>query len=252
MPDLAVIVPVRDEAASLGAVLDGLRAHLPRAEIVVVDDGSTDESAAVARARGVRVVSHERGRGYGAAVRTGVAATAAPRVGLIDGDGTYDPADLAVLDRLVPPGGMVVGARRGEPAAARRVLKAAASALAERLTGHAVPDLNSGLRIVDRALLARLEPALPDRFSLTTTLTLGALALGAPVRFAPVTYGPRRGRSKFGVLDALRFFRTVLRGCRWIRKGRVTPAAARTVAAGRRGRRADVAAPPVRSAPVER
>ncbi len=219
--DLVIVVPVRDEAAALGSVLDGVARALPGVEVVVVDDGSRDESAAIARAHGARVVSLGTGRGYGAAIRAGVAATAAGRIALIDGDGTYAPTDLARLVESAPPGGMAVGARPADASPARRLGKAIAVLLAQVLTGRALPDLNSGLRVFDRRLLERLAPVLPDRFSLTTTLTLGAVALGVPLRFEPVAYGARRGRSKFRLLDALRMLRTVWRGAGWVREGAV-------------------------------
>lgn len=217
--DLAILIPVRDESRSLKAVLAVLAAApVDAAEVVVIDDGSTDGSRDIARAMGVRVVRHPRGRGYGASLKTGLAATSSRYVAIIDGDGTYDPDDLPRLLRALPPGGMVVGARSAEHSSCRRLAKALFCLQVRALTGHRVADLNSGLRVFDRRLAEQLAQRLPDRFSFTTTLTLGALATGTPVRFVPVAYRPRsEGRSKFMLLDAWRFARTVARGCGWVR-----------------------------------
>jgi polyisoprenyl-phosphate glycosyltransferase len=214
---LAVIVPVRDERSTLGGVLDGLQA-LAVDEIVVVDDGSCDGSGAIALGRGVRVMRHDRARGYGASLKAGLAATRSDNVAIIDGDGTYDPADLARLVQALPPGGMAVGVRE-EPSRARRLIKALFRLQVQLFGGAQLPDLNSGLRVFDRRVAARLAAHLPDRFSFTTTLTLGALAQSQPLRFVPVHYSQRRcGRSKFEPSDALRMGVTVARGTGWLRR----------------------------------
>jgi uncharacterized membrane protein YbhN (UPF0104 family) len=221
----AVIVPVRDEHRTLGAVLDGLQALEPD-EIVVVDDGSCDGSGAIARSRGLRVIRHERARGYGASLKAGLAATRSDTVAIIDADGTYDPSDLARLVGALPEGGMVVGARV-EPARARRLLKALFRLQLQLFAGAHVPDLNSGLRVFDRRLATQLAAHLPDRFSFTTTLTLGALAQSQPVEFVPIQYFSRQsGRSKFEPSDVLRMGLTVARGSGWLRRRSVGAAPA--------------------------
>jgi glycosyltransferase involved in cell wall biosynthesis len=221
-PTLAIVIPVRDERATLGPVLDGLRGLAPpNVEIVVVDDGSRDDGHTLVLARGLRLVRHERSLGYGAALKSGLAATRAGSVAIIDADGTYDPGDLIQLWRSLPRGGMAVGVRL-EPSWPKRLAKGCFTSLVRALTGLRVPDLNSGLRVFDRGLAARLARELPDRFSFTTALTLGALALSAPVAWRPIHYRERPGgRSKFGLGDVLFMARVVLRGCLWIRRGSV-------------------------------
>jgi len=218
---LAIVVPVRDERAALGRVLDGLRAASTSCEVVVVDDGSQDGSADIARERGVSVIRHHEPRGYGAALKAGIAATTTEHIAIIDADGTYDPTDVVRLARAVPRGGMVVGARR-EPSLTRRLIKDLFRWQVRLATGLSVPDLNSGLRVFDRQLVLRLMAQLPDRFSFTTSLTLGALAIRAPVAWLPIRYLRRRaGRSKFGLRDVVFMARVVFRGCRWVRGGSV-------------------------------
>lgn len=221
---LAIIVPVHDEAESLAATLETLQAEgPPHGEIVVVDDGSSDGSAEIAKRAGVRVVRHDRLKGYGASLKTGLSVTRSRYVAIVDADGSYSASDLVRLRQDLPTGGMVVGARR-EPSPVRRFLKALLCLQVRLFTGAAVPDLNSGLRVFDRALAARLSPVLPNRFSFTTTLTLGALALSVPVRFVPVDYHRRSaGRSKFTCVDAWRMARTVARGCAWMSSSSVKP-----------------------------
>jgi glycosyltransferase involved in cell wall biosynthesis len=217
--DLALVIPVRDERPGLERLLPGLARLAQDLEVVVIDDHSCDGSGELATSAGLRVVCGP-GRGYGAAVKLGVSVTTSPFIATIDADGSYDLDAVAVLAMRARPFGMVIGARSSDQVLARRALKALARWLVRLTTGLAIPDLNSGLRVFDRRLFERLRPRLPERFSLTTTMTLACLAEGAPLDFVPVRYGVRLGRSKFGPLDACRFMRTVVRGCALVRRSR--------------------------------
>lgn len=220
---ISVIIPARDEARSIAAVVARVRAALEGEphEILVVDDGSRDGTGERAREAGARVLALG-GVGYGAAIKAGAAEARGELLALIDADGTYPEAALPVLVRAVRSGAsQAIGARpaRGE---AEPWLRSAVKALfrwaVRWLGGFRAPDLNSGLRVLRTADVQRLAPMLPDRFSLTTTLTLALAAEGRPVVFLPIDYHPRTGRSKWRpVQDTWRMGCTVARGIGWLR-----------------------------------
>ncbi|HWV37048.1 MAG TPA: glycosyltransferase family 2 protein [Vulgatibacter sp.] len=223
---ISVVIPARDEAASVARVIADVRSALREetTEILVVDDGSTDGTGRLAAEAGAVVIRLE-GRGYGAAVKVGARAARHPYLALVDADGSYPVAFLPALLAAVRGGArQAIGARPAfgpaEPLA-RSVVKAGYR-LAVRWAGAlSVPDLNSGLRVLRRRDLLALAPVLPDRFSLTTTLTLALSAEGDQATFLPIPYRRRAGRSKWlPVRDTWLMGRTVWRGIGWLRAGR--------------------------------
>lgn len=227
---ISVVVPARNEAASVGAVVRELQAALQGEafELLVVDDGSTDATAEEARRAGAQVMPGPR-VGYGAAVLAGAQAARGEWLAIVDADGSYPVDALPALLAAVRAGAaQAIGARPAfgpaEPFA-RSLLKAWARGIVRVGTGLSLPDLNSGLRVVRLSLLRELAPGLPQRFSLTTTLTLALAARGERQSFLPIAYRPRAGRSKWrAVRDTLLFFRTVARGIVVIRAARRQPA----------------------------
>jgi glycosyltransferase involved in cell wall biosynthesis len=216
---VSVVVPVFDEEHGLRAVLDALRAALQAAgrdhEIVVVDDGSTDATAQIlSGCTDITVIRHPENRGYGAALKSGIRAARHPLVAVIDADGTYPVAALAGLVDRCTTADMVVGARTGkhvQAAPARNVVKWCFRQFAQWTTGASIPDLNSGLRVFKRDLAERFMALFPDGFSFTTTITVASMAERLVVRFEPVDYMPRIGKSKVRPLrDTFRIARQVL------------------------------------------
>ncbi len=218
---LSIIVPAYNEAASIGPVLDGLRATMDESglthEILVVDDGSQDGTAAVARERGVRVLLHPENRGYGAALKTGIRHATYDLIAITDADGTYPNERIPELARLAMEGqyDMVVGARTGEEVhipLARRPAKWALNALANHLARTEIPDLNSGLRVFHRQEFDEFRAYLPSTFSFTTTLTLALLTNDHSVYFEPISYHRRTGHSKINpIRDTLRIGGLIVR-----------------------------------------
>jgi glycosyltransferase involved in cell wall biosynthesis len=220
-PDTTVtaVIPALNEEAGIARVLDGLRGALDRGgwpyEIIVVDDGSTDRTAEIARDKGVRVVHHGHNRGYGAALKSGIRAARTPYILIMDADGTY-PSD--VVPRLLEAArdhDMVVGARTGSRVyvpLARRPAKWLLTKLAVYLTETKIPDLNSGLRVFRRDQAMRFFTILPSGFSFTTTITLALLCNDARVLYVPIDYEKRTGRSKIRPFyDTLNFLQLILR-----------------------------------------
>jgi glycosyltransferase involved in cell wall biosynthesis len=224
--ELSVVIPAYNEAAAIGPVLAELDAVLRSAglehELLVVDDGSTDGTqqslAALAGSMpALRVINHPRNRGYGAALKTGVAAARAPLVAITDADGTYPASALpGLVATLVERGAdMVVGARTGANVhipLLRRPAKAVLAWLAQYLSGNEIPDLNSGLRVFRRESAIERFHLISDGFSFTTTITLALLARNRPVVFVPVDYMRRTGSSKIRpIADTFNFLVLILR-----------------------------------------
>jgi glycosyltransferase involved in cell wall biosynthesis len=218
-PGVSVVIPAFNEESGIGRVLTGLRESLARTgwahEIIVVDDGSSDGTARVARDSGVTVVSHGANRGYGASLKSGILAARAPLILIIDADGTY-PIDA--IPRLLESAGdhdMVVGARTGakvEGPLLRRPARWFLRRLAAYLAETEIPDLNSGLRVFRRDKALQFFPILPSGFSFTTSITLALLCNDGRVAYIPIDYAKRTGRSKIRpIRDMFNFILLIVR-----------------------------------------
>lgn len=200
---LTVLIPAFDEEESIGPTVAAVReafAGLPHdLEILVVDDGSTDRTAARAEAAGARVVRHPHRSGYGRSLKTGIVAARHEIIAISDGDGSYPVEELPRLLELARDHDLVIGARTGAEyrgTLLRSPLRAAFVLLASFVAGQWIPDPNSGLRVFRRADVLPLFPDLPRGFSFTTTQTLIMTLAGAFIHYRPVDYRPRIGTSK--------------------------------------------------------
>lgn len=217
MPRLLILVPAYNEELGIAATLDRLKQVVEplRAEILVVDDGSTDRTAELAAASGVRVIRHDTNRGYGASLKTGLRNTDADWICITDADGTYPCERIPDLVAHMSRYDMVVGARTGANVAIpliRRPAKMFLNLLANVLTGQKIPDLNSGLRVFKRTCSERYMHLFPSGFSFTTTLTMAMLNDDFLVKFVPIDYFARAGQSKIRALrDTYGFFMLILR-----------------------------------------
>lgn len=221
-PLVTVVIPARNEATAVGAVVTEVRSALERdrrfasSAIVVVDDGSTDETGAAARAAGAGVLRNETARGYGAALKRGIRSTAGRYVCIVDADLTYPVSELPAMLALLDEGAdQVVGVRTAQGALIsplRRFVKRMITAFAGSLARRPIADLNSGLRCFRRELIEPVLRLFPDGFSFTTTLTMASLLDGWEVRWHPIGYRARAGASKFRpVRDTLRLLVCLVR-----------------------------------------
>ena len=216
---VSVVMPAYDEAEGITAVIAGVQAVLATLgidhELVVVDDGSGDATAEIATEAGADVVvSLPENRGYGAALKTGIARAHHDTVVIIDADGTYPPEAIPAMLEQAARYHMVVAARTGDRVHVpwvRRPAKWFLRMLASYLAGRRIPDLNSGLRLFRKDLVVRFGHLLPSGFSFTTTITLAALSNDVLVAWHPVDYHPRVGRSKIRPGHAFDFLLLVLR-----------------------------------------
>jgi glycosyltransferase involved in cell wall biosynthesis len=183
-------------------------------EILVIDDGSSDDTAGQAAGAGAHVIRHPYNKGNGAAVKTGIRASTGEHVLIMDADGQHDPADALRLTGRLGEYDLVVGARSQQTQAgqARRWGNTALNWLARFLTERDIPDLTSGLRAARRACLLEFLNLLPNGFSTPTTTTLCFIKAGYSVAFEPIQARPRIGTSKIRLSsDGPKFLLIVLR-----------------------------------------
>jgi len=215
---VSIVIPAYNEEGQIGAQLEALQQVMERIgrafEIIVVDDGSTDGTAAEAERRGVRLIRLPYNRGYGAALKAGIAAAQYGWILITDADGTYPSAAIPALLEEAGDFDMVVGARVGENVhipMLRRPAKWFLGVLASYLAEQPIPDLNSGLRVIRKSLVRRYWHLLPKGFSFTTTITLAALCNHYRVCFHPIDYLKRGGKSKIRARVAYDFLLVILR-----------------------------------------
>ncbi len=206
---LSIILPAKNEAAAVGATVAAIRALYPAAEIIVVNDGSTDNTAQVAGASGARVVSHPYSKGNGAAIKTGARVATGEVIVFMDADGQHDPADIPrLLEKLAEGHDMAVGARQkgSQASIGRGLANAFYNRLASWMTGHKVEDLTSGFRAVRADKFREFLYLLPNGFSYPTTCTMAFFRAGYSVAYVPIKAARRIGKSHISLVrDGVRF-----------------------------------------------
>jgi glycosyltransferase involved in cell wall biosynthesis len=210
----SVVVPAFNEEGAIGPLIAELLTVARWREVLVVDDGSADDTAQQARAAGARVISHPYNKGNGAAVKTGIREASGACILIIDADGQHRPADAARLTAHLEAYDLVVGARSPGSQASwtRRAGNALLNAIAGYLAGRPIPDLTSGFRAAKRACLLDFLHLLPNGFSTPTTTTLAFMKAGYSVRFEPIEAARRRGTSKIKLgSDGVTFLLILLR-----------------------------------------
>tara|TARA_R110000764_G_scaffold46247_2_gene103762 strand:+ start:2437 stop:3285 length:849 start_codon:yes stop_codon:yes gene_type:complete len=206
---VSVVLPAKNEEVSVGKVVADIVAMYPSFEVILVNDGSTDETARVARHAGALVVSHPYSKGNGAAIKSGARAASGDVIVFMDADGQHDAADIQGLLDLIRDGyDLAVGARqRGSQASiGRGVANGLYNGLATYMTGRKVEDLTSGFRAVRAAKFKEFIYLLPNGFSYPTTSTMAFFRAGYSVAYMPIHAARREGRSHIRPLrDGLRF-----------------------------------------------
>ena len=212
---VTIVIPAFEEASAIGAVVQAIGSVATWREVIVVDDGSSDETASVAVQAGARVVRHPYNKGNGAAVKTGIRQASGEYVLIVDADGQHSAEDALRLVEFLGDYDLVVGARTGsdqQASAARHLGNNVLNWLASYLTGRTIPDLTSGLRAARTSGLREFLHILPNGFSTPTTTTLSFVKAGYSVRFEPITVAARLGRSKIRfVSDGAKFFLILLK-----------------------------------------
>ncbi|RYH66116.1 MAG: glycosyltransferase family 2 protein [Alcaligenaceae bacterium] len=206
---LTVVLPAKNESLALGKTLAEIRRVLPDAEVIVVNDGSTDPTKEVAIEGGAKVVSHLYSKGNGAAIKTGARAATGQVTVFMDADGQHDPADIPRLLKTLEQGhDMVVGARQkgSQASLGRGLANKFYNRLASWMTGHKVEDLTSGFRAVRTEKFQEFLYLLPNGFSYPTTSTMAFFRAGYSVAYVPIDAAQRIGKSHIRLLrDGTRF-----------------------------------------------
>lgn len=212
---LSFIIPAKNEEKGLPVVLTQLKARYPNAEIIVVDDGSSDSTRTVSESHGAKVVSHPYSLGNGAAVKTGTRMATGDILVFLDADGQHDPDDIPeLLPKLTAGYDMVVGARhpRTHANVGRWGANALYSRLASWMVGQKIEDLTSGFRAVRASKFREFLYLLPNGFSYPTTITMSFFRAGYPVAYVPIHAKTRQGKSHINPLrDGVRFLLIIFR-----------------------------------------
>lgn len=209
MNSLSIILPAKNEAPALTDLLPRLRTAQPTAEIIVVDDGSTDNTRAICAQHSVLCLTSPYSMGNGAAIKRGARVASGDVLVFMDGDGQHDPADVArLIEKLEQGFDMAVGARDwgSQAGVGRGLANTLYNWLATHMTGHEVADLTSGFRAVRADRFREFLYLLPNGFSYPTTSTMAFFRSAYPVTYVPIKAAQRIGKSHIRpVRDGIRF-----------------------------------------------
>ena len=214
---VSVIIPVYNEDKSIGGLVSRIKTCYPDFDVIVIDDGSMDNTADVAQAAGAKVYSHPYNIGNGAAIKSGIRVADGDILVFLDGDGQHDPKDIAELLRYFPQFDMVVGARSiGDQASLGRAAgNKIYSWFASYVAKFSIRDLTSGFRAVKSNIAKSFVYLLPNTYSYPATITLGVLRSGMSVKYVPIKMQQRKtGKSNIKLVsDGVRFFMIITRIC---------------------------------------
>jgi len=212
---ISIILPAKNEATGLAELLPKLKTRFPDAEIIVVDDGSTDRTPDICAETGVRRIAHPYSMGNGAAVKSGARHASGDILVCMDADGQHDPDDIErLLEKLDEGYEMAVGARAWDThaSAGRKIANRIYNGLASYMTANRIDDLTSGFRAARARHFRRFLYLFPNGFSYPSTCTMAFFRSGLPVAYVPIRAAQRHGASHIKILrDGTRFFMVIIK-----------------------------------------
>ena len=212
---ISIVIPAKNEARSIGGLLEKIKQIIPNAEIIVVNDGSTDKTKEICMEHNVKVITHVQSLGNGASIKNGARNATKDIIVFMDADGQHKPEDIPRLFTKFKSGyDMVVGARKSFTQASflRRLGNAFYNKLASFMTGYQIDDLTSGFRIVNKKKFLQFLYLLPNGFSYPTTSTMAFFRSGYSVGYEPIEAAQRKGKSHINILkDGFRFFTIIIK-----------------------------------------
>jgi len=215
--EVSIIIPAYDEAENIGGLIKEIKNLHPDFEVIVINDGSTDDTGGIAKDAGAIVYSHPCNIGNGAAIKSGIRIASGDVLVFMDGDGQHDPSDIAKLLEYFPEFDMVVGARsKGKQNSWGRALaNKVYNWLASYVAKFRILDLTSGFRAVKSDIAHGFLYLLPNTYSYPTTMTLSVLRSGRSLKYVPIhTLSRKNGRSNIKIFrDGIRFFLIITKIC---------------------------------------
>ncbi len=215
MDNISIILPAKNESASLKLLLPELKQTISNAEIIVIDDGSSDDTVAICQKNQIKVISHPYSMGNGAAIKTGARAAKGNIIVFMDADGQHKPEDIPrLIEKLSAGYDMAVGARDYESQAGmhRAFANGFYNRLSSWMVGQKIHDLTSGFRAVRANKFRKFLYLLPNTFSYPTTITMSFFRAGFGIAYVPIQAPKRIGKSHMNVLrDGLRFLLIIIK-----------------------------------------
>jgi len=219
-PDISIVIPIYNEEKAVFPTINGIKQVMSKTslsyEIITINDGSKDNTKHILeQIKGIKIINHPYNVGYGAAIKTGIKNSNSNYILITDSDGTYPIQDILKLLKYVKDFDMVVGSRTGKNVKIpllRKPAKKIINMLANFMSGHRIPDLNSGFRLFKKDLALEFFHLYPQKFSFTTTITLAFLTSGYSVKYIPINYYHRKGKSSISpVKDFVGFINLIIR-----------------------------------------
>ena len=213
--DFSIVIPAKNEQRNIASLLQDISSRYPNTKVIIVDDGSTDNTADIAKSYGCHVISHPYSMGNGAAIKSGARNCDSKYIVFMDADGQHPPEMIPELMNEIEKGYfMVIGARDSKSQASifRRIANAIYNKIASYLSNYPIKDLTSGFRVVHRDTFNRFLYLLPNGFSYPTTITMAFLRSGYAINYVPIIARERKGKSHINPLkDGLRFLLIIIK-----------------------------------------